>query len=273
MKLRAASLELLRGGLWRWYLVRARHPLKDKIVGHWWSWFARRPYWVKYDADLTIKLSLRDCLQSTIFFEGSYESTIVDWLRHELRPDDVFWDVGANIGAITLIAARHCASVVSFEPAPATFANLEENVRANGLSNVRLKQIALSNRDGEAILSLGPDCNSGMNSIALHRSDQPGVTVCTARADSLLAAGALPAPTVMKIDVEGAEAAVFAGLTSSLASPRLRAIVFESRKGADGSPAEAVISLLLNAAGFSIRELGGSPHLENDGLVNYLASR
>ena len=258
----------------RWYLRKAQHPYRNKIIGHYWRFLSKPAFWVKYDADLLINLCLKDYIQSAIFFNGYYERTIVEWLSSELKPDDVFWDVGANIGAITLIAARHCASVVAFEPDPSTMAKLRRNVDVNRLKNVRLESTALSDCDGEVLLNLGPESNTGMNSIVASHPDRPCVPVKAVRADSILASTtSLNAPSVMKVDVEGAEAKVFAGALNLLSSPRLRAIMFEAKKGAGGRPDDQSLCLSLEAMGFRMREFGCSDEGAKDEVTNYLALR
>jgi FkbM family methyltransferase len=265
--------QLLFGEFVRWYVTKAKHPYHDKLIGHYWRVFTKNTFWVKYDSDLVINVSLKDYIQSSIFFNGYYERTIVEWLCSELSPTDVFWDVGANIGAITLVAARRCARVVAFEPEPTTMAKLRNNVHVNGLNNVRLEPIALSDQDGDVMLTLGPECNSGMNSIALRRTDRPSISVKTTTADAFLSAIASDAPTVMKIDVEGAEARVLRGAPKLLTCPRLRAIMFESKAGAEGRPEDRALLSSLEGAGFRVREFGPSDGSAKDTVTNYLACR
>ncbi len=54
------------------------------------------------------------------------------FLLHVLRPEDTFVDVGANVGAYTILAAKNVgADVISLEPIPSTFSKLQRNVDAN----------------------------------------------------------------------------------------------------------------------------------------------
>src|SRR5260221_13943445 len=111
----------------RWYLKRARHPFKNYLVGHFWAWFCKPRMWVRYDEGMGIQVCLADYVQRTIFFQDYYERPLIDWLKKILCADDVFWDVGANVGAITLVAAPRCATVAAFEPDPRSLARLREN--------------------------------------------------------------------------------------------------------------------------------------------------
>ena len=149
----------------RWYLMRARHPLKNYLVGHYWSWFCKARVWIKYNETAAINISLGDYLQQRIFFEGYYERGLVEWLKRTLQPGDVFWDVGANIGALTLVAARLCRRVVAFEPDPRSLKWLTLNVRANGIENVDIVPMALGESDGMALLHQAAAVNTGMSSL------------------------------------------------------------------------------------------------------------
>src|SRR5690349_8415761 len=64
---------------------------------------------------------------------GLLEFEDMAFVLHVLREGDVFMDVGANVGAYTVLAAATGARVVAFEPIPAAFAHLTDNVRVNGI--------------------------------------------------------------------------------------------------------------------------------------------
>ena len=130
------------------------------------------------------------------------------WLKSELRRDDVFWDVGANVGAITLIASRYCKQVVSFEPEPRALARLRENVNANELTSTTVMPVALSDTGGSVMMAQAPLENSGMNSLCRTTLGWASQDVQAMRADDLVSRGEIPCPNVMKVDVEGAEGMV-----------------------------------------------------------------
>ena len=111
----AMNARVWRGESVRWYLTRAKHPFKSYIVGHYWWWFEKFDVWIKYDGGGVINVALGDYVQQQIFFDGYYERPLVEWLKRTLTSTDVFWDVGANIGAVSLVAAGLC-HVSAFEP-------------------------------------------------------------------------------------------------------------------------------------------------------------
>lgn len=268
-RLRVAAGETLR-----WYLTRARHPLKDYVVGHWWWWFEQRHVWVRYDGDGVIHVRLGDYVQQRIFFDGFYERPLVDWLGLTLRDDDVFWDVGANVGALTVVAARRGARVVAFEPDPRSRAWLARNVAANALTNVTIVPDALGSEPGQGMLQQASADNLGRSSLVAGRlTDADSHAVSVTRADDFVADRPDEAPTVMKIDVEGGEHDVLAGAAGLLAAGRIRALVFEDRQNAQGGASNAAAVRLLREAGYTVDPFAASDPFADDGMMNFLATR
>lgn len=260
------------GEAMRWYLKRARHPLKDYLVGHYWGWFSRRRLWINYDDHAVIYVTLGDYLQQRIFFEGYYERGLVMWLKQTLRQEDVFWDVGANVGAVSLVAARLCRKVVSFEPDPRSLAVLRKNLKRNDFAHVELMPVALGEAPGSAILHQAPSKNTGMSSMMLDRVDEASPTAITVwQADELLERRPELAPTVIKIDVEGAEHLVLRGASELLARGTVRALVFEDRRDAARQPTNEAVITCLRDAGYSIVPLVQSDEDFDDGMLNFLA--
>jgi FkbM family methyltransferase len=262
-----------RGEALRWYLTRARHPLKDYLVGHYWKVFERPRFWIGYDERSAISVCLGDYLQRQIFFDGYYERPLIDWLKKNLRPSDVFWDIGANIGAVSLVAARQCGRVVAFEPDRRALELLTRHVDANGLGNVTIVPRALADSTGEAVLNAGPAHNLGMSSLArppLPDRDDDVQVIATLSADDFVREHPDLRPTILKLDVEGAESLVLSGARGILVSDSLRAVVFEDR-AAHGQPASS--GIVASLASFQIDELGTSAPGVGDGLSNFLATR
>src|SRR5262249_21706914 len=143
-------------------------------------------------------------------------------LRALLRPGDTVIDAGANIGMITLLAAR-CVGptgcVLSFEPNPDAFRRLVAAAEENDLSGiVHPFPLALSDTECDAILSVITE-HTGMGTLAsVPREDQDLVSkshrVRMVRGDEVLSA--LKDPVTIKIDVEGYECHVLRGLARTL---------------------------------------------------------
>lgn len=192
---------------------------------------------------------------------NKHESVFLDELLSELRPDDVFLDVGANLGLFTCLAMDkvQTGEIYAFEPYPPNAAQLRENVERNG-GAAEVIEAALSDSDGtQEFFHPGTDEVGYQRSSLGDRLHSNSVNVTTRRGDSLIADGDVEAPTIVKIDVEGAEYAVASGLQDALAAPRCRCLLCEVHLPTDGRPsiedfgasADELIALL-RMAGFEI---------------------
>lgn len=169
-----------------------------------------------------------------------------------LGPQDVVWDIGASVGLFTTHCAKKAAKVVAFEPDPPTFARLKENVALNGLdAKVVFENCALGAENGE--LELFSDGLEGFAPAAarLGRHSR-SFKVPVKTVDGLVAAG-LPAPTAVKIDIEGAEILALRGAVRTLngaEAPRLLFLeVHPQFLPAFGATAEDVLKII-QAAGY-----------------------
>jgi len=158
------------------------------------------------------------------------EPWTVEWLERELRDDDALYDVGANVGSYALIAAalRPRATVVAIEPGPANYEGLCRNVALNGMTDTVVPlPVGLAATTHLASLGL-TDTAAGAADHVLGETGSAGAVPILAYAlDDLVAAFRLPPPTLLKIDVDGAEDAVLAGASVTLDSPRLRSLIVE----------------------------------------------
>jgi len=166
-----------------------------------------------------------------IFEDGYYDREVLNAALRYLPEHGVFWDVGANIGlhALTIKHLRPDVSVYAFEPVPFTAAQflLNQSLRR---AEVGLFPIALSDSQGYAKISMKIAGNSGLSSLnPWPNIAYDGVANCrTERADFLIESGLVTSPSVIKIDVEGLEPKVIAGLGRHLFSTDLKAVIFES---------------------------------------------
>ena len=150
-----------------------------------------------------------------------------DHFNSYVKPGMTVYDVGGNKGQMALIYAAlvgPTGRVVSFEPAPAEYACLSDNVALNGLANVRTVQAAASDSEGELVFTYHPDRPTQGKLLDVETTyenhDAERFPVPTLPLDSVL--DSEPMPDFMKIDVEGAAASVLRGATRILeeGSPR-----------------------------------------------------
>ena len=182
-----------------------------------------------------------------------HEQALVELFQRVVKPTDVVFDVGANLGLHTLTFSKLAKEVVAFEPNPSLTPNLRKTV-AN-LPNAELFEVCLTATD-ETVQFHISEWDHMLSSLS-NWTGQPTRTIDVPgrSLDSLLSEGSIPKPDVLKVDVEGAEMFVFRGaerLLSDAEGPR--AIIFEELNSAsrklgirDGEPAE-----FLGQKGYSI---------------------
>jgi FkbM family methyltransferase len=156
---------------------------------------------------------------------GTPEQDTQDVLELWLRPGMAVYDVGANVGFVTVIAARLVGEkghVCSFEPVPMLADLAVHNANLNQFRQVSVHRIALSDQDGEAVFQVSKNLTMGkLANRESHASNAANdLLVSKRKLDSLVATDGLPYPDLVKIDVEGAEAAVLDGATEVLQRAR-----------------------------------------------------
>jgi FkbM family methyltransferase len=154
------------------------------------------------------------------FALGTSEPEIQRAFAALLRDGQVVYDVGAASGFYALIAGRRAGvegRVVAFEPRPDNAERVRYNVDLNGFSHVQTLQLALSDREGTASFSLGADENrGGLTAQHAGPAGSQTIEVRTATIDQLVGDGTIPAPQVIKMDIEGAEVEALRGATRTL---------------------------------------------------------
>ena len=176
-----------------------------------------------------------------------YEPGVTAVVLQTLKPGGIFVDVGANTGYFSVIAgvlvgATGC--VVAFEPNSSARARLERHLDLNGIaSRVILSGVALADRDEEDVDFYLSCCavNDGLSTLVpaaalLERGTLRTDTKVAVRVrtfDTMAASLAIPRVDLMKIDVEGTEAAVLAGMTATFATAPPRRIICETPWGSE----------------------------------------
>ena len=186
---------------------------------------------------------------------GTTEPVVQDALADALEPGGVCYDLGANVGFFTLIAAKAVGNrgrVYAFEPAPETAAELRANVELNSLDYVEVIEAAVSDSVGEATLAEDGD------NLRAQLSADGEVTVSTVALDAL----DLRPPDFIKIDVEGAERQALEGMRQTI-DRRQPTILLEMHM--EGPVEKAVARFEEWLPGYSIRALESgwfwAPHL------------
>ncbi len=178
-------------------------------------------------------------------YTGLHEFPEMGFVLHFLRDEDLFVDVGANVGSYTILA---CSAVgargVAFEPIPGTYGRLVENMRLNHLDGkVLCVNQGVGAQPGE--MAFSSDSDTTNHALAAGEQHDCSVTVQLTSLDIALQG---MSPSLIKIDVEGYESQVLEGAQQILKNQALNAVIVElngsgSRYGFDESK---IIELMLN---------------------------
>ena len=196
---------------------------------------------------------------------GTYEEGTLCFIEKYLNPGDVFVDVGANIGLMSIVAAKRVGAtgkVIAYEAHPETYAELVENCERNNCTNVTAVHKAIGEQAGKVFIALDP-INKGASSIVASNGAGAEVDCITLDAEILTRLN------MIKIDVEGFELPVFRGAKESLAQHQ-PIVIFESIKELTDSSSTQEVYTLLSDLGYRFYLLKKSKD-KNSGLIEMLS--
>jgi FkbM family methyltransferase len=212
-------------------------------------------------AGISVNFAPPDALYNNIRFhepDEFDESALIEDMLSELEDDDIVLDVGAHIGYHSCFAAEATpdGQVIAVEAHPLNSYEVLKNSRLNE-HDTKVYSFALSNESGTQELSIdGPNVGGSTHSLADRSGDS--ITISTHRGEDVIETP----PSVIKIDVEGAEQLVLEGMESLLNREECRIVYCElhhpdsenaSIEDFGGSVEE--IYTILEDSGFEIREL------------------
>lgn len=172
----------------------------------------------------------------------SKEPETIAWLRGALRPDDVFLDIGANIGVFSIFAGMHLGAggqVYACEPHLPTATQLLQNIGANDLQDrVTVLSIAASGQNGFAPFRY-KRWRQGASGSQLGVDGGPALEKAvgtelkaTMTIDAMVAQGVIRRPNLIKIDTDGIEIPITRGMEQLLRSAdKPRGLLIEIQQG------------------------------------------
>jgi FkbM family methyltransferase len=192
----------------------------------------------------------------------SIEQEAEDSFLEHMHPGDVVYDLGANIGWYSLLAARRVGpsgQVIAFEPSVTNAAYVAWNAAGNRFANVSVVPAAVSDRDGWAMfldkgslegrLDKDDDEAQARRRAARKRHVRGRTAVPVLTLDGWIAATEQPAPTLIKMDIEGAEIGALRGMSETLRSAGPTLII-------EPHGTQRAIAELLDAAGYEHTRIG-----------------
>ncbi len=160
---------------------------------------------------------------SSAWYCGLYEYEEMSFLSHHLEPNNLFVDVGANIGAYSILAASNGSKVISIEPIPSTFEILKKNILLNNFQDlVELLNIGVDSK--KKILKFTNDKGAMNHVLKYEDKKKNSINVNSNSLDNILS-GRIP--KFIKIDVEGFELNVIEGGETTLKNESLKGIIIE----------------------------------------------
>jgi len=174
---------------------------------------------VRTGGEYTISIGTKSCtfvsptpwIHDRLQHQERKETKIIEHLLEETQQSDIFWDVGAAFGIYTCFVASTGASVISFEPNHNSRILLNRNIRRE-MSDIIISEIAL----GASSETLYYDKTTEQVVVnEPHHKKYHRISVESG--DNLVNERTFPSPTVIKIDVEGAELEVLKGLEKTIA--------------------------------------------------------
>lgn len=213
----------------------AKHILDVKYV-----YPARRRKWAnlrdqifehKTSDGLVFFLDGSQFVDRNIFVEGIYEKRFLENIRGAFDENAIALDIGANIGNHALYLHKDFREIHCFEPNSETFRRLSRNVNANGISNIKMHQVALG--DSDTIMDFRENLdgnlgNSGFVDESAHLQDAKVhfKRIPVRQADKFIEGLEIHRIDFVKIDVEGFELKVLNGLRKTIINHR-PSIAFE----------------------------------------------
>ena len=160
-------------------------------------------------------------------YTGLEDFSDMSFLLHFLQPQDFFADIGANAGSYTVLASGYSeAKTLAFEPVPSTFKWLSKNIELNGIrERVEAFNIGLGSKRGKINFTLN---HGTVNHVAADHeltTKENLIIVEIYSFDEIISK--YQVPSLIKIDVEGFETEVLAGMSNTLNASELKAVIIE----------------------------------------------
>ena len=236
------------------------------------DWYGRAPVPIAGGLGHLLYVSTADLpldhAHAGLIVRGTLEPPVQEALRRLLAPGDVFYDIGANVGLLHPHRGTPrgpAGRVIAFEPVPWCAHAVGRNIELNDFAHAEIRAEAVGAADGRArLLVVGEASWSHLESTGRHADVRDEIDVSVVALDSLVAAGTIPPPDVLKIDTEGAELQALDGARATIARHR-PAIVCELHD------TNAAFVALMDELGYVTTNLDGPAAVADAGPVHALA--
>ncbi len=174
-----------------YYTRRKREPVQADVLGN------------------RMELDPQECVDSELlFYPQLYDRPEITYLRHALKPGDVFLDIGSNIGIYSLVAAQTLQKkgrVIAIEADPYNFAKLQRNCELSEAKIVQAVNVGVSDKKATLELAINETGNRGGNSFLRHAEAGKTIKVDCLPLTAILKQEGVTRVAGAKLDIEGFE--------------------------------------------------------------------
>jgi FkbM family methyltransferase len=183
--------------------------------------------YVFYQPEFGLRFYINNLVEEFRLREWGGEKKYVLDMIYLMNDDDILLDVGASVGLISVTAAKKLMSgkVISIEPDPENKSRLESNYRLNKLTNYITCEMAVGEKKDSVILYTAGSNGYSPSFKKVNGIDRT-IIVDVNSIDNLVSENIIPIPTVVKIDVEGAEMMALKGMSNLFAGSKRPRLVF-----------------------------------------------
>ena len=192
------------------------------------------------------------------FYMGMFEVETIWFFKKLLRPDLILFDIGANIGIFSLIAAKKLnnnGKIYAFEPSDRVYNQFEENIKLNSFNNIFLYKVGMSDKAGSLEFHVcADDAYNSLGSVPL-REILYTTEIQVSSIDEFCKENDITRIDVLKIDTEGAESSVIEGGKNMLKGDNAPIIFSEYNRHVQSIGNLMKIESLLREYGYELYEL------------------
>ena len=200
---------------------------------------------MRNNRNVSIKIHPGCTISEKMYVIGMYDYDGMSFILDHIKPDDVFYDIGSNVGPFSLLVNQITSNIHAFEGHPVTCERLKDNFSLNGISTDKVINKVVSDKcDVVQFLDV-----AGYAGNRIAEEKEKSVSIKSISIDEYIKNNELP--NYIKIDTEGHELNIFKGMAASLASGHINFISFEAN-GLSSTGDLANIYEILLAHGYSV---------------------
>lgn len=167
-------------------------------------------------------------IERSLYYTGTYEKGTLFIIGNLLREGDIFVDVGANIGLMSVFASsivRDKGKIIAFEPHPQTMQILKNNIELNNITNIETSDFALGEKESEAKVYESSDSDRGSASLVKPHIETDSYDVHVIPLSKYFKSN--PSIRLIKFDIEGYELEALMGAKEILTSEAPPMLIIE----------------------------------------------